>query len=81
MNGSMRAFDPPREIRQLRQILRHRQSLLDQHKEVHNQIRYLLETAKVKLFSVASDQMGVTGQRILRALADDYKNGGICSSG
>jgi hypothetical protein len=40
------SFVPPREIRELRRMLRHRQSLLEQRNEVHNQIRDLLETAK-----------------------------------
>jgi transposase len=64
------SFVPPREIRQLRQMLRHRQSLLEQRNEVHNQIRDLLETANIKLSSVATDLMGVTGSAILHALAD-----------
>jgi transposase len=33
------SFVPPREIRELRQMLRHRQSLLEQGNEVHNLIR------------------------------------------
>lgn len=64
------SFVPSREIRQLRQLLRHRQSLLEQRNEVHNQIRDLLETANFKLSSVATDLMGLTGRNILRALAE-----------
>ena len=64
------SFVPPREIRQLRQLLRHRQSLLEQRNEVHNQIRDLLETVNIKLSSVATDLLGVTGRAILQALAD-----------
>ncbi len=64
------SFVPPREIRELRQMLRHRQSILEARNEVHNQIRDLLETANFKLSSVATDLMGLTGRNILRALAD-----------
>ena len=64
------SFVPPREIRQLRQLLRHRQSLLEQRNEVHNQIRDLLETVNIKLSSVATDLLGVSGCAILRALAN-----------
>lgn len=64
------SFVPPREIRQLRQLLRHRQSLLEQRNEVHNQIRDLLETASIKLSSVATDLLGVSGRAILHALAN-----------
>ena len=63
------SFVPPAEIRQLRILTRHRVSLLQQRNEVHNQIRDLLEMNGVKLASVASNLMGVSGQRILRSLA------------
>lgn len=59
---------PPREIRELRHLLRHRLSLLQQRNEVHNQIRDLFETANVKLSSVVSDLLGLSGRRIIEAL-------------
>jgi transposase len=62
------SFVPPLEIRQLRQMLRHRISLLEQRNEVHNQIRDLFETASLKLSSVASNLMGVSGRRIIEGL-------------
>ena len=62
------SFVPPHEIRELRQMLRHRLSLLQQRGEVHNQIRDLFETANIKLSSVASDLLGVTGRRIIQAM-------------
>jgi len=62
------SFVPPPEIRELRQILRHRLSLLHERGEVHNQIRDLFETANLKLSSVVSDLMGVSGCRIMEAM-------------
>ena len=62
------SFVPPREIRQLRQLLRHRLALLHQRTKIHNQIRDLFETASLKLSSVVSDLMGLTGRRIIEAL-------------
>ena len=62
------SFVPPREIRELRQLLRHRLSLLQQRGESHNQIRDLMETANIKLSSVASDLLGVSGRRIIEAM-------------
>jgi transposase len=62
------SFVPSAEVRQLRSLLRHRVSLLEQRNEVHNQIRDLFETASLKLSSVVSDLMGVTGCRIVEAL-------------
>jgi len=62
------SFVPPPEIRALRQMLRYRLSLLHQRNEVHNQIRDLFETASLKLSSVASDLLGVSGRRIIEAM-------------
>jgi len=62
------SFVPPPELRELRVLLRHRVSLLEQRNEVHNQIRDLFETANVKLSSVVSDLLGVSGTRIIEAL-------------
>jgi len=42
--------------------------LLEQRGEVHNQIRDLFETANIKLASVASNLLGVTGRRIIEAM-------------
>ena len=62
------SFVPPQEMRELRLLLRHRVSLLEQRNEVHNQIRDLFETASVKLSSVVTDLLGVSGKRIIEAL-------------
>jgi len=62
------SFVPPAEVRQLRMMLRHRISLLEQRNEVHNQIRDLFETASLKLASVITDLMGATGRGIVEAL-------------
>lgn len=62
------SFVPPPEIRRLRQLLRHRLSLLEQRNEVHNQIRDLFETASLKFSSVASNLLGLSGRRIIEAM-------------
>lgn len=62
------SFVPPPEIRQLREMLRYRVSVLEQRNETHNKIRDLFETANIKLSAVVSDLLGVTGQRIIEAL-------------
>lgn len=64
------SFVPPPEIRQLRQLLRHRLALIHQRNRVHNQIRDLFETASVKLSSVVSNLMGLSGQRIIEAMIE-----------
>jgi transposase len=62
------SFVPPQEIRELRQLLRHRLNLVEERGEAHNQIRDLLETANIKLSSVASNLLGVSGRRIMEAM-------------
>jgi transposase len=62
------SFVPPPEIRELRHLMRFRLSLQQQRNEVHNQIRDLFETANLKLSSVVSDLMGLSGRRIIEAM-------------
>jgi transposase len=62
------SFVPPPEIRELRQMLRHRLTLLHERNRIHNQIRDLFELAGVKLSSVLSDLMGLTGRSIIEAM-------------
>jgi transposase len=62
------SFVPPVEIRELRQLLRHRLNLLHERNRIHNQIRDLFETAGVKLSSVMSDLLGTSGRGIIEAM-------------
>lgn len=69
--GALKASDiPPRPQRELREIVRYRASLQQARATESNRIQKVLEGANVKLGSVISDVLGVTGQRILAALAD-----------
>ena len=62
------SFVPPKEIRELRQLMRHRLNLIHERGQAHNQMRDLLETANIKYSSVASDLLGVSGRRIIEAM-------------
>ena len=62
------SFVPPREIRELRGLLRCRVAVLQQRNEVINRIDDVLQTASIKLSSTVSDLMGVSSQAILKAL-------------
>jgi transposase len=64
------SFVPPRAIRQLRDLTRHRAQLAGEHTRVANRIHKLLEDANLKLGAVASDVLGVSGRAMLRALLD-----------
>ena len=68
--GLLRAsFVPSPEVRQWRDLTRHRAKLVDQHTAVVNRVHKTLEDANIKLSTVISDLMGVSGRRMLRALA------------
>jgi transposase len=62
------SFVPPRRLRQLRDLTRHRAQLAAEHTRVANRIHKLLEDANIKLGAVASDVLGVSGRAMLAAL-------------
>jgi transposase len=62
------SFVPPRPIRQLRDLTRYRKRLVQAHTSEGQRIAKILEDAGIKLDSVASDQLGVSGRAMLRAL-------------
>lgn len=62
------SFVPKRAIRELRDLTRYRVKLKEEYNRVHNRIAKVLEDAGIKLGSVASDILGVTGRKIIRAL-------------
>jgi|SRR5579859_15606 len=59
---------PPTVQQDLRDLTRHRIQVTGDRSAVSNRISKLLEGANVKLGSVASDVMGVSGQRMLDAI-------------
>jgi transposase len=68
-HGLLRAsFVPPAEIRDLRALTRYRTTLVRQRGDECNRIQKLLETCNIKLASVATDVLGVSGTSILQAL-------------
>jgi len=57
-----------REQRELRELVRHRRSLVEQRAQGVNRIQKVLEGANVKLASVVSDIMGASGRAMLNAM-------------
>ena len=69
--GLLRAsFVPSRPIRELRELTRHRAQLVSEKTRVANRLQKVLEDANVKLSSVASDLLGVSGRAMLQGLCD-----------
>ncbi len=62
------SFIPPEPIRDLRDLTRYRRSLTDERVREINRLQKLLEMANIKLSSVASDVLGVSGRAMLEAL-------------
>jgi transposase len=62
------SFIPPRPLRELRDLTRQRVQLLAERTAVANRIQKVLEDANIKLASVASDVLGVSGRAMLGAL-------------
>jgi transposase len=63
-----KSFVPPKPIRELRDLMRYRRKLVENRSAERNRLQKLLETANIKLSSVASDVFGVSGMQMLRAL-------------
>jgi transposase len=63
------SYIPDRPQRELRELVRHRRTLIQQRSQVVNRMEKLLEGANLKLSSVVSDLTGVSGRAMLEALA------------
>jgi transposase len=65
----MLSFVPSAEQRRWRTITRGKQQLVEDRVRLQNQLEALLEEGRIKLSSVISDLLGVSGRRILEAMA------------
>src|SRR6185369_15020340 len=69
-HGLLRAsFIPEPPIRDLRELTRHRATLVRDRVQIANRIQKVAESGNVKLGQVLSDAIGLSGRRMLRALA------------
>jgi transposase len=69
--GLLRAsFVPPKGLRELRDLTRHRTKLTQERAAVINRLQTILEDANIKLGSVATDVMGVSGRAMIDAIVD-----------
>jgi transposase len=70
-NGLLRgSFVPPVPIRDLRDLTRYRKKQIQERTREVNRLQKVLEEAGLKLTSVLSDIMGLSGRAMLKALAD-----------
>lgn len=64
------SFIPSREQRELREMVRYRNEIVNERARELNRIQAVLEGANIKLASVISDISGASGMAILHALID-----------
>jgi transposase len=64
------SFVSPSPIRELRDLTRYRRKLVESRTAERNRLLKLLETANIKLASVATDVFGVSGLLMLHALVE-----------
>jgi transposase len=62
------SYIPDRAQRELRELVRYRKSLIQERSREANRIQKVLEGANIKLASVASDVLGVSGRAMLQAI-------------
>jgi len=75
-----KSFVPPPAIRDLRELVRHRRTLIETRTATRNRVLKLLEGANIKLSGVASDVFGVSGMAMLEALAAGTANASAMAS-
>src|ERR1700752_2235031 len=69
-HGLLRSsFVPPKTNTELRDLTRYRRKLVESQTAERNRLLKLLETANIKLDSVASNVFGVSGRLMLKALS------------
>jgi len=74
-HGLLKAsFIPAKPQRDLRDLTRYRVTLVEERARVVNRVQKVLENANIKLASVATDVLGVSGRRMLEALVADKTN-------
>jgi transposase len=64
------SFIPERVQRELRELTRYRQSLVEEHSRFANRLQKVLEGTNLKLSSVATKMQGASAQAILHALLE-----------
>jgi transposase len=75
------SFIPPAEVRALRDLCRSRTSLLHDRTRIVQRLEKVLEEANIKLDTVVSDLMGISGQRMLEKIGRRHRSDRVGRSG
>jgi transposase len=77
-HGLVRAsFIPPVAQRDLRELTRHRSNFVRERASLVNRVQKTLESANIKLASVATDVLGVSGRSMLQAILGGQRDGKV----
>jgi transposase len=74
------SFVPPRDQRELAELVRYRRSLVQMRSAESNRVQKVLEGANIKLGSVLSNVLGVSGRAVLERLIAGEEDGEILAS-
>jgi transposase len=74
------SYIPNREQRELRELVRYRRSLIEERAREISRIQKVLEGANIKLSSVATDIMGVSGRAMIEAIINGINDPQTLSS-
>ena len=74
-HGLLKAsFIPPLGQRELRELTRYRSTFVRERATLVNRVQKMLESANIKLASVATDVMGVSGRAMLEAIVQGHSS-------
>jgi transposase len=68
------SFIPPVTQRELRELTRYRSTFIQERVNLVNRVQKVLESANIKLASVASDVMGISGRAVLESIVQGNIN-------
>jgi transposase len=74
------SYIPDRPQRELRELVRYRRSLVGNRTQVVNRIQKVLEGANIKLASVASNVVGVSGRAMLEAMVEGTEDPAVLTA-
>ncbi len=71
------SYIPDREQRELKEIVRYRRSIIEERTREVNRLQKVLEGGNIKLSSVASNVLGVSGRNMLEAMINGERDTSI----
>jgi transposase len=74
------SFIPPRDQRELRELVRYRRSMVEERSREANRIQKVLEGANIKLGSVASDVLGRSGRDMISAICQGTEDPSVLAN-